>query len=191
MNLKSQKQMAAKILKCGMTRVRTKTDKEVEEAITREDIRGLIKKGLIWKVQKKGQNKSYSRKRLTQKKRGRGRGFGSRKGKSGARTSRKTLWIKTIRAVRDQLKKLKMSGQIDAKLYRRLYRMAKGGTFKSRKHIMFYLKDHELLKERVKPVAKKAEKKAKPKPKKPAKKPANKKPAKKKPAKKTAKKVKK
>jgi large subunit ribosomal protein L19e len=156
MNLRSQKQLAARIMKCGTTRVRVKTDKDVDEAITREDIRGLIKKGLIWKVQKKGQNKSQSRKRLSQKKKGRKKGFGSRKGKAGARNPRKKQWMRTIRAVRDSLKSLKEKGLIDSQVYRRMYLMAKGGSFKSRRHLLLYLKDHELLKVSEKPTNKPA-----------------------------------
>jgi len=155
MNLRSQKQLAARVMNCGTTRVRIKTEKEVEEAITREDIRNLIKKGLIWKVQKKGQNRAMARKRLSQKKRGRKKGFGSRKGKAGSRNPKKTRWMKTIRSVRDSLKTLKETGAIESGIYRKLYLRAKGGTFKSRRHLILYLKGHELLKEKQKPVRKK------------------------------------
>lgn len=156
MNLRSQKQLAARILKCGIGRVRVKSEKEVQEAITREDIRNLIKKGLIWKVQKKGQKRDMLRKRLSQKGRGRGRGFGSRKGKAGARKPGKREWIKAIRSVRKSLKGLKESGMIGGRAYRKLYLMAKGGTFKSRRHLLIYLKEHELLKAKEKPVKREA-----------------------------------
>lgn len=177
MNLRSQKQLAARILKCGLSRVRVKTEKDVGEAITREDIRNLIGKGLIWKVQKRGQNRAMARKRLGQKRRGRKRGFGSKKGKAGARSPGKTQWMKTIRSVRDSLKKLKESGMIERRLYRKLYLMAKGGSFKSRRHLLSYLRDHELIKkkppkekikkpEKIEKPIKKTTKKAKTKPKK-------------------------
>ncbi len=180
MNLRSQKQLAARVMNCGITRVRIKTEKEVEEAITREDIRNLIKKGLIWKVQKKGQNRAMARKRLSQKKRGRKKGFGSRKGKAGSRNPKKTRWMKTIRSVRKALKNLKETGAIESGIYRKLYLRAKGGTFKSRRHLILYLKGHELLKE--KPI-RKPKKKTKPikAAKKTVKKPTAKKPAAKKP----------
>jgi len=55
MDLSSQKRIAADVLKCGITRVRITADgeamKEVEEALTREDIRALVRKGLIKKIQ--------------------------------------------------------------------------------------------------------------------------------------------
>ena len=54
MNVRSQKQIAAKIMKIGVSRVRVKGEKEVEEAITRNDIRTLITRGVIYKTKKKG-----------------------------------------------------------------------------------------------------------------------------------------
>jgi len=55
-------------MKCGVSRVRITQSEEVEEALTREDIRGLIQKGMIWSVQKKGTSKFKSKKKLEQKK---------------------------------------------------------------------------------------------------------------------------
>lgn len=179
MNLRSQKHLAARILKCGATRVRVRSGKEVEEAITREDIRNLIKKGLIWKVQKRGQVRAFARMRASQRSKGRKRGFGSRKGKAGARNPGKSEWIRSIRSVRGALRGLKEYGLIEKRPYRKLYLMAKGGSFKSRRHLIQYLKDHELLKVKGKPLKKRpaVEKsiKRKPAPGRPAKKPAEKK----------------
>ena len=61
MGLNSQKKIAASLLKCGASRIRIKQSKEVDEALTRNDIRELIKKGYIWKEQKKGSSKKYSK----------------------------------------------------------------------------------------------------------------------------------
>lgn len=181
MDLKSQKQIAAKILKCGVSRVRVEASKEVEEALTREDIRGLIQKGLIKKVQKKGTSRSKARKILSQKKKGRRKGTGRRKGRTGARSPSKRVWIRSIRGIRNLLRELRDRGRIETRDYRKLLLMAKGGAFRSRKHTLFYIKDKELFKETEKKPAPKAGKKAK--------KPAAKKPRK--PAKKAEKKPKK
>jgi len=109
-NLKSQKRMAADILKCGIDRVKIKQDKEVEDALTRDDIRRLIKKGLITKVQKKGTSRLGSKKTAIQKKKKRRIGTGSRKGSKGARTKDKEVWMKKIRALRRLLKELRDEG---------------------------------------------------------------------------------
>lgn len=155
MNLKSQKRIAQRILKCGLTRVRVEPSKEVGEALTREDIRELIKKGVIRTVQKKGSGRAGARIRLAQKKKGRMRGKGKRKGSKGARTSSKRVWIKKVRSIRTFLRKLRDSGQITTNVYRKQLLKTKGGAFRNKKHLLYYLKEHELLK--------KPEKKAKPK----------------------------
>ena len=187
MDLKSQKEIASKILKCGITRVRIETSKEVEEALTREDIRNLIRKGLIKKVRKKGTSRAKARKILAQKKKGRRKGAGRRKGKEGARNPSKKSWVRSIRGIRNLLRELRDRDRIELRTYRKLLLMAKGGAFRSRTHLLFYIKDRELFK---KAPAEKAKKPAKKKPAKPVKKKPAGKPAKK-AAKKPAKKVKK
>jgi large subunit ribosomal protein L19e len=145
-NLRSQKKLAAKILKCGIDRVKIKQDKEVEEALTRDDIRHLIVKGLITKAQKKGTSRLEAKKTAKQKKGKRRKGIGSRKGSKGARKKGKELWMKKIRALRNMLKELKDEGKIEKKTYTKLYLMAKGNMFRSKKHLLYYLKENALLK---------------------------------------------
>lgn len=146
MNLRSQKRLAAKILKCGIDRVKIKQDKEVEEALTREDIKRLINKGLITKIQKKGTSRLGAKKTREQKKKKRRKGTGSRKGSVGARKKKKELWMKRIRALRRLLKELRDQGKIEKKTYTKLYLMAKGNMFRSKKHLLNYLKENSLLK---------------------------------------------
>jgi large subunit ribosomal protein L19e len=156
MNLTSQKRIAASIMKCGVTRVKIKESKEVEEAITREDIRGLIKQGLITKIQKKGTSRGKARIILKQKKRGRRRGPGSKKGheKGG-----KELWMKAIRAQRKVLKELRDSGRMTKRNYGVIYLRAKGGMFRNKKHLLSYLKEREMIKSVKKTSPKPKEKK--------------------------------
>ena len=85
MDSDSQKRIAADLMKCGVSRVRIRQGEEVEEALTREDNRGLIQAGQIWCVQKKGTSKFATKVRLEQKKKGRMKGPGKRKGTKGAR----------------------------------------------------------------------------------------------------------
>ncbi len=160
MNLSSQKQIAGRILKCGVSRVRIRAGKEVEEALTREDVRNLIRKGHIWKEQKKGTSKFKVKHRIRQKKRGRMKGHGSRKGKSGARKHTKDIWVEAVRPLRRTLRELRDSGNIDNKVYRKIYLMIKGGAFRNKKHLLYYLKDHEMLKAGTREPAGKAAKKA-------------------------------
>ena len=149
MNVSVQRRMAAEILKCGLDRVwidPTQLDR-VKMAMSKDDIRALIKEGVIRKKQKKGISSARVKKLKEQKKKGRRRGPGSRRGAAGARTPQKERWMATIRALRKTLRHLRDTGKIDSKLYRKLYRMAKGGAFRSRSHLFLYLREHGLLKQ--------------------------------------------
>lgn len=151
MDMDSQKRIAARIMKCGVSRVRIRHSEEVEEALTREDIRGLIQKGMIWRLQKKGTSKFASKRRLEQKRKGRMRGPGKRKGTKGARKNDKTKWIEKVRPLRRLLSELRKGGQIERRDYGILYRRAKGGFFRNRKHLLYYLREHDVFKSPRKP----------------------------------------
>jgi large subunit ribosomal protein L19e len=168
MGFKMQKKIAGQLMKCGVSRVRIRDVKAAEEALTRADIRGLIDSGKIIKLQKKGSSKFRWKKKLAQKKKGRKRGFGSRKGTKNARTPEKGIWMASVRPLRRLLKDLRDNEQITRKVYSVLYLRIKGGAFRSKSHLMLYVREHELL---MKPKVKK-EKTAK------AEKPAKKAPAK-------------
>jgi large subunit ribosomal protein L19e len=157
MPLKQQRVIAAQLMKCGTSRVRFASEDGVAEALTREDIRELIRKGVIYKVQKRGTSRGRARETLRQKKKGRRRGPGSVKGKWGSMNPSKERWISTIRPLRRMLAELRDSKQLTRNDYRRLYGMAKGGMFRSRKHMMLHIQDEELL---VKDSAPAKEKKA-------------------------------
>jgi large subunit ribosomal protein L19e len=140
--------MAARIMKVGLSRVKVTQEKELEEAITRNDIKRLIAKGVITKIEKKGQRKVESKFRRSQKKKGRRAKEGSRKGKTYSKKSSKTHWIDRIRPLRKMLRELRDSGTLARSDYRKLYSMVKGGSFRSKKHLLYYLKEKELIKKR-------------------------------------------
>ncbi|MFX1574032.1 MAG: 50S ribosomal protein L19e [Promethearchaeota archaeon] len=147
MNLKPQRRMAAEILKCGENRVYFDPYliEDISLAITRDDIRNLIKQGVIQKRYKKGTSK-YRKNLLHQrKKKGRARGLGKRKGTKYARTPKKRNWIKRIRPIRRELKKLRDRKLITAANYRKLYKNAKGGMFTSVAQLNRFIKEKELI----------------------------------------------
>lgn len=148
MNLKPQKRMAAEILKCGENRVYFDPYliEDISLAITREDIRNLIKQGIIQKKYKTGISKHRKNVRHEKKKKGRRRGLGKRKGKKHARTPKKRAWIKRIRPQRRELKKLRDRKLITAANYRKLYKNTKGGMFTSVSQLNRYIKEKELMK---------------------------------------------
>jgi len=141
-----QRKIAADLMKCGASRVRILDKKAFEEAITRQDIRSLIKKGGVVKLQKKGTSKGNVKYLQGQKKLGRRKSRGSRKGTKGARNPRKQRWINTVRPTRRLLKELRETGRIEKENYREIYLKIKGGMFRNKKHLLLYLKEKELLK---------------------------------------------
>lgn len=134
-----QKKLASKILKAGAERVWIDPDKQkdVEKAITRIDVKKLIKQGAIKELPKKLQ--------IHKERKGR-KGPGSRKGSKFSIVTAKRRWINTVRPLRDLLKKLKASDQIENSTYRKMRLLVKGGMFRSRHHLRIYLEQHDLLK---------------------------------------------
>ncbi|WP_206204916.1 50S ribosomal protein L19e [Thermococcus sp. LS2] len=146
--MRMQRRIAAEILKCGENRVWIDPERieDVKSAITREDIKRLIKEGVIKKKPIKGQSTYRAKIRHEQRKKGRHRGPGSRKGKKTARMGKKERWIMTIRALRKELRKLKAEKKIDVHTYRRLYIRAKGGQFKNKHQLYLFLEEKGILK---------------------------------------------
>lgn len=148
MKLDKKKRMAAEILGVGVSRVWMDPERtrEIEAALTREDIRVLIRDGAIRKKKESTPSRGRYRARKWKRRIGRGRRAGSRKGASGARAHKKEKWVMRIRAVRRRLRELRDSGVLSSGEYRRLYRIASGGGFKSRAHVDSYLKEKGILK---------------------------------------------
>jgi large subunit ribosomal protein L19e len=149
MNLKNQRRVAAEILDCGKNRVWIDPNRleDVADAITRSDVRTLIASGTISSRQKKGVSRGRTNYIKSQKRKGRRRGHGSRKGRKTARRPSKQTWMRAIRPIRKKLKELRDTKKIDAKTYREYYLKAKGGVFKNRPHLESHLKAEGILKE--------------------------------------------
>jgi large subunit ribosomal protein L19e len=147
MSLKAQKRMAAEILKCGENRVYFDPYliDEIKMAITREDIRNLVKEGIIIKKYKKGNSKYRKNLLHERKKKGRARGIGKRKGTKGARFPKKKKWMNRIRPQRRELKKLRDRKLITTATYRKLYKNAKGGMFTSVAQMNRHIKEKDLI----------------------------------------------
>lgn len=148
MKLGPKRRIAADVLGVGRSRVWFDSEKmeDIKQAITKEDIRALVREGVVRAKPKTGISGARARKTRVQKSKGRRRGLGSRKGKSGARLSKKTRWVGAIRSQREFMNMLRGKGYIDASAYRLLRRKAKGGFFRSRRHIKLFLEDRGLLK---------------------------------------------
>ncbi|MFH1915898.1 MAG: 50S ribosomal protein L19e [Nanoarchaeota archaeon] len=147
MELKVQKRLAGIILKCSPKRVSFDPEQleEIKGAITKRDIRRLIGDGIITEKQKTGVSRVRARKRLSQKRKGLRKGTGHRKGSANARASKKTTWIQRIRHQRQFLLDLKTRKLITTKTFVLLYNKAKGGFFRSKRHIKIYIDENKLI----------------------------------------------
>lgn len=122
MNLNNKKEMVSRIAGIGKGRVRFNPEKleDIEDAVTRGEIRALISQGSIKLNHIKGQTRRHKARK---------NGPGSRKGKKSARMGKKEKWVKQVRALRRYLKKVKPN--ISKKVYWDAYKKVKGGEIKS------------------------------------------------------------
>jgi len=144
MKANTQRRIVASILKVGKNRVwlDPKDIESISAAVTREDIKNLINSGAIQVKQKIGVSRYRAKRMRIQKAKGRRKGLGKRSGTKKARFPKKERWISTIRPIRRRLAELRDSGELDPLSHRKLYAMAKGGTFKSKAHLEMYIKEH-------------------------------------------------
>ena len=142
-----QKRLAADILKCSPQRIRFDETRlaDIKEAITKVDVRSLIKEGVITKLQIAGQSNARKNQRAKQAAKGRRRGAGRRKGKANARFNEKDAWIQRIRIQRALLFRLRGRKKISDETFRLLYNRSKGGFFRSERHIKVYLEEQNLF----------------------------------------------
>ncbi len=147
MKLDLQKRLAAKIAKVGKKRIKVNpaAAEDIKVAITKADVGALISEGKIEIVHEKGVSRHRARKLQIQRKKGRRKGQGRRKGAQKARTPKKLLWMNKIRLQRKTIKEFKEQDKIDSKNYRRLYLLAKGGFFRSKKHLLLYVEKNNML----------------------------------------------
>tara|TARA_Y100000310_G_C20547552_1_gene746353 strand:- start:248 stop:724 length:477 start_codon:yes stop_codon:yes gene_type:complete len=145
-----QKRLAAQVLKCSPKRIKLDNLRmeDIKKAITKVDIKSLVKEKVIKRKPVKGIAKFRTRKKKAQKKKGMQRGYGSRKGTKNLRLGKKRRWINLIRAQRNLLKDLRDRKRISKESYRELYLKAKSGFFRNKRHIKLYIGEQNLLKQR-------------------------------------------
>lgn len=134
-NIRNKRRLIARYLGVGVERVWIDPEAvdEVMDVDTREDVLILLRRGVV-KVKKiKGQKHEVKERK---------RGPGSRKGPKTSRMSKKELWMQRVRAQRKLLRYLRDKGLITSKQYRMLYMRVKGGMFRSKAHLLDYIKEN-------------------------------------------------
>lgn len=132
MSIKLTRRVAAELLGSGERAVRILPSalEEAKKAITRDDVRRLIKDGSVYKA-KRAEHKTKKEKRK--------KGTGKKKGTAKARQGRQ--WERRIRAQRRLLQRLKAMGKIDTKTFNKYYLLAKGNIFADKRSLLLHLSD--------------------------------------------------
>ncbi len=138
------RRLAASIANAGTSRVKILNPARAKEALTRDDVRSLIKQGVITVEQKKGVGRAKAAFKQSRKHAGRRRGPGSRQGAKYALVPRKARWVVKVRSQRVLLKSLKP--RLEKGSYRDLYSKIKGNYFRNRKHLLSFVVESKLLK---------------------------------------------
>ena len=150
MSLKSQRRLAAEIMKVGETRVWIDPERidYVEAAITREEIRKLIHEKVVKPLPEKGVSRARARVFAQKRKKGLRRGPGGKSGPATSKISKKQAWMNRIRPIRKRLTELKETRAINESAYRKLYDMSESGIFESKADLERYIRTHDLWRRR-------------------------------------------
>ena len=146
MNLTNQRRLAASLLEVGVNRIWIDPEKieDVEGTITRDEIRKLIREGVIKALPEKGTSRGRARVLAQKKRTGRRIGMGTKKGKKFSEVSEKTRWMNHIRSLRRKLTELRDQRIITVSTYRSLYMKAKGGEFRSLAELERHINEQKL-----------------------------------------------
>lgn len=149
-NLRSQRRLAAQIMKVGQNRVWIDPERmdDVEAAITRDEVKKLIHEKIIASLPEAGVSRSRAKLVREKKRMGRRKGAGSRTGSSTAKISKKEAWMAKIRSLRRRLRELKASRIITESTYRKVYAIAGSGKFESVAELERYLRANDLWRKR-------------------------------------------
>lgn len=135
-NLRTKKRLVSRVTGVGLARIKFDSEKtdDIADAITRDNIRGLITAGAITIKASGGTSRGRSKFKKMQKKK-RGTTTGSKKGRKGARVGKKEVYVKKVRALRYRLKVAKDRKEITNPEFWSLYRKVGGNTVRNIAHL--------------------------------------------------------
>lgn len=150
MSMTSVKRMASQITGAGVSRIKFVPSRlaDIEKAVTKDDVRALIKQKAIIVENKKGVSRAIGKIHDEERRLGRAHRISRRRGTHSARAGGKEVWVNRVRAQRELIKSFKKRGLfINNKAYREVYLKIKGGAFPDRSRVLLYLKEKGYLKQ--------------------------------------------
>ncbi|MBI4406727.1 50S ribosomal protein L19e, partial [Candidatus Micrarchaeota archaeon] len=122
------------------SRLKITDQKKAGQALTADDVRQLVKDGVLVILPLKRPSRAAARWKHSRVRSGRRRGRGSKKGTG---LSAKRKWIEKIRSQRKLL--LRYKAKLKPGAFRKLYRMVKGNAFRNKHALVAYMNENHLV----------------------------------------------